>query len=224
MAKKARRIQYIKRVLYSIRSSGVSKWLFVGQFVGETFYHVPARTYDIDICIFLDPEEKNMERFFKILVKVLKIRRGDVGPWDKFMEKIRSGQVLVIEPQAAINFHIDIIPITPKDENYAIFREAYENRIEVLLGKNMIYIPSREYWICLKLVGFREKDKYHLTEMLRNYNILGLRIDIGALYLILERYPVLKNRWMNLLQIVEKEYNLYVDKDGYVRLRHRRTK
>ena len=35
-------------------------------FVGEEFYQVSARTHDIDLCLFLDPEEENLDVFLKI--------------------------------------------------------------------------------------------------------------------------------------------------------------
>jgi len=216
MSRRISRRRIIGRVFRTIHKAKISKWFIVGMFVGEVYYQVPARTYDIDICLFLDPEEDRLEFFLKKLVKVLRVRREDITPWDEFMRKIREGQTLVIEPLCNIDFHIDIIPITPENEFYAVFREAYDNRIAVKWGKMEIQIPTREYWICLKLVGFRSKDKYHLIEMLRSYNILGLKINVKKLNAILSKYPILRTRWNELLKIAESEYGLYIDKDGRI--------
>ncbi len=211
-----RRIKLIRRLFRVIERSRIVKWLIIGMFVGEEFYQVSAKTYDIDLCLFLDPEEERLEAFLRSLVRVLRIDPRDISPWSQFMERIRRGEILVIEPTGPINFHIDIIPITPVHKDYEVFRDAFNNRTTAHWRCIQINIPTREYWIALKLVGFREKDKYHLVEMLRLYNILKIRINVNVLNKVLEKYPYLKNRWEIILSIAKKDYNLELTEEGYV--------
>ena len=211
-----RRIGLIKRLFKTIRRSNIEKWLIVGMFVGEEFYQVSAMTYDIDLCIFLDPEEEGLEAFLRSLVRVLRVDLRDITPWGRFMERIRRGDILVIEPTGPINFHIDVIPITPTHKDYRMFRDAFDNKTVAHWRCMRINIPTREYWIALKLVGFREKDKYHLAEMLRLYNILKIRIDTNELNKIFKKYPHLDGRWKAILSIVEKDYKLKLTREGYV--------
>ena len=211
-----RRIKLIRKLFKTVQKSGIRKWLVIGMFVGEEFYQVSVRTYDIDLCLFLDPEERNLEVFLKNLVRILKVDTRDITPWNRFMERIRRGEILVIEPTGPINFHIDIIPITPTHKDYRIFREAFDNRVKAHWRCLPINIPTREYWIALKLVGFREKDKYHLVEMLRLYSLLKIRINISKLNEILDKYPRLKERWGIVLSIARKDYDLKLTKEGYV--------
>ncbi len=216
MSFERKRVALIRRLLRTVKRSGIEKWLLVGMFVGEEFYQVSVRTYDIDLCLFLDPEEEGLENFLRMLVKTLRVNPKDITPWEQFMERIRKGEILVIEPAGLVNFHIDIIPITPNHENYRIFREAFDNRISAHWRCIQINIPTREYWIALKLVGFREKDKYHLVEMLRLYNILRIRIDIKKLNKILRKYQYLRDRWETILSIAKKDYNLWLTEKGYI--------
>ena len=211
-----RRIRLIRKLFRVIMKSGIRKWLVVGMFVGEEFYQVSVRTYDIDLCLFLDPEEENLEFFLRNLVKAFKVDPGDITPWNHFMNRIRLGEVLIIEPTGPINFHIDIIPITPAHENYQVFRDAFNNKVTAHWRCMSINIPSRQYWIVLKLVGFREKDKYHLVEMLRLYSLLKIKIDANKLNEILEKYHYLKERWKTILSIARKDYNLELTEEGYV--------
>lgn len=216
MSYERRRIILIRRLLRVVRRSGIKKWLVVGMFVGEEFYQVSVRTYDIDLCLFLDPEEEGLEGFLRTLVKVLKVDPRDITPWSQFMERIRRGEMLIIEPTGPINFHIDIIPITPTHENYEVFREAFDNKIVAHWRCIWINIPTREHWIVLKLVGFREKDKYHLVEMLRLYNMLKIRINVDRLNEILKKYSYLRDRWETILSIAKKDYDLELTEEGYV--------
>ena len=185
-------------------------------FVGEEFYQVSVRTYDIDLCLFLDPEEENLEVFLRNLVKAFKVDPRDITPWNDFMNRIRRGEILIIEPIGLVNFHIDIIPITPTHDNYQVFRDAFDNRITAHWRCMSINIPPRQYWIALKLVGFREKDKYHLVEMFRLYSLLRIKIDTSKLNEILEKYPHLKERWKTILSIARKDYNLELTEEGYI--------
>ena len=119
MSYERRRIALIRKLFRIIRRSGIKKWLIIGMFVGEEFYQVPVRTYDVDLCLFLDPEEEKLESFLRALVRALRVDPKDITPWHRFMDRIRRGEILVIEPSGPINFHIDIIPITQTHRNYS---------------------------------------------------------------------------------------------------------
>jgi len=187
-------------------------------FVGGEFYHVPVRTYDVDLCIFLDPEEECLEAFMRRLVRVFRIAERDITPWASFMGRIRAGHILVIEPASNIDFHIDIIPVTPKHEHYRILREALDNHRVARWRGLLVKIPTKEYWICLKLASFRDKDRYHLAEMLKTHHLLGLRIDVRALSDILRGFPQLEVRWNELLAKLREESGLMVDEDtGFIK-------
>ena len=111
---------------------------------------------------------------------------------------------------------MDIIPVTPRHEHYRLLREALDNHRVATWGKIKVKIPTKEYWIRLKLASFRDKDKYHLTEMLKIHHLLGLTINILVLNRILRRFPQLEIRWMEILAKLKEEYKLMINNDGRI--------
>lgn len=197
-----------------LNKCGLEKWITVGMWVGVSFYEVPITTSDIDVAVYFDEESSDrIEEFINMLVEEYEIK---ITPWKLLSYLQIKGFVHLVPKSENALFRIDVLAVDKQTRFYDVWLDALNNKLKVKWEDRTIHIPTLEYWIALKLISFRNKDKLQLLTMLSYYHYFGRRINIKKLQEIIGKHRILVDRWNEVLDILRDDYLLCINEKGEI--------